>query len=272
MTGRDNEAPRGALARVLLLRRTPRTGRGRWFGIAIDLIWPLIMVCTRPVWRGRAHVPPEGAVLIAANHLSYVDPVTLTAYLLSAGRVPRYLAKAELWRNRLVGKVMSDGGHVPVERSPGRGTTSYREALRLLTTGECVVVFPEGTFTDDPDGWPMAGQAGVARMALRTGAPVVPMAHWGGESFLPPGSTLPRLFPRRTVTIVTGPPVDLDDLRGGRITPEVLATATKRIMAAITVLLAEIRQQEPPAHAPYPQPDPEPQPESRPEPSGPSGP
>ncbi len=241
-----NEAPTGRWARVRLLARTPRHGRGRWFGLAIDTLWPVIMLGSRPVWRGQAHIPRTGPVLLAANHLSYVDPVTITAYVLAAGRIPRYLAKADLWRNPLGRRVMTDGGHMAVDRGEGGGTGGYREALRAMQNGECIVVFPEGTFTDHPDGWPMAAQVGVARMALRTGTPVVPVAHWGGERFLPPGSRRPRLFSRIPIHIVAGPPVDLDDLRGGRLTAEVLQTATKRIMAAVTAQLADIRRERPP--------------------------
>ena len=244
-SGSDNEAPRGSVAKVRLLARTPRRGRGRWYGVAIDVIWPLIMLFSRPVWHGREHVPRTGPVLVAANHLSYVDPITVTAYLLAAGRIPRYLAKASLWRIPVVRRVMADGRHIAVDRQGGTG--GYREALRAIQDGECVVLFPEGTFTDDPRGWPMAGQAGVARTALRTGAPVVPVAHWGGQRFLPPGAVLPRLIPRIPIHVVAGPPVDLDDLRGGRLTADVLDTATKRIMAAVTALLAEIRGERPPA-------------------------
>lgn len=246
-SGQVNEAPAGGWAKVRLLWRTPREGRGRWFGIAIDIIWPLIMLGSRPVWRGRAHIPRTGAVLLAANHNSYIDPITITAYVLSAGRVPRYLAKAELWRNRVVRWVMTDGGHMAVDRGEGGGSGGYRQALQAISDGECIVVFPEGTFTDRPDGWPIEFQVGAARMALRTGTPVVPIAHWGGNEFLPPDSMRPRLFPRRRITIVAGPPVDLDDLRGGRLTPEVLQTATKRIMAAVTAQLADIRGEQPPA-------------------------
>lgn len=241
-----NEAPAGSWAKLWLLATTPRTGRGFWYGVAIDLIWLVIMLFTKPAWRGRRHIPRTGPVLLVANHLSYIDPVTVTAFILASGRVPRYLAKAELWRIRLVQRVMTDGRHIPVDRDGG-GTAGYRQALQALAGGECVMVFPEGTFTDDPDGWPMAAQAGAARMALRTGTPVVPIAHWGGQRFLPPDARFPRLLPRTTIHITAGPPVDLDDLRGGRLTAEVLDTATKRIMSAVTALLADIRGDQPPA-------------------------
>jgi 1-acyl-sn-glycerol-3-phosphate acyltransferase len=200
-------------------------------------------------------------MLIAANHLSNVDPITLTAYVLASGRIPRYMAKASLWDTRLVRRVMTDGRHIPVYRdevSRGglRGSAGIRELLRALKDGECVLVFPEGTLTDDPLGWPMAAKTGIARMALRTGTPVIPIAHWGGQRLLPPDAILPRVIPRPTVHIVAGPPVDLDDLRGGRLTDEVLQTATKRIMAAITALLADLRDEQPPAPEAAPDPAP----------------
>jgi len=241
---RNNEAPVGSWAKLRLLAATPRTGRGFWYGVAIDLLWPVIMLFTRPVWRGLRNIPRTGPVLLVSNHLSYIDPVTVTAFVLASGRVPRYLAKAELWRGP-VRHVMAGGRHIPVDRDGG-GAGGYRQALQALAGQECVMVFPEGTLTGDPDGWPMAAQAGAARMALRTGAPVVPIAHWGGQRFLPPSARLPRLLPRTTIHITAGPPVDLDDLRGGRLTAEVLDTATKRIMSAVTAQLADIRGDQPP--------------------------
>jgi 1-acyl-sn-glycerol-3-phosphate acyltransferase len=241
-----NEAPASGLAKLRLLAATPRAGRGFWYGVAIDLLWPVIMLFSRPVWRGRRHIPQSGPVLLVTNHLSSIDPITVTAFVLASGRIPRYLAKTELWRARLVRRVMADGRHIAVDRQGG-GSGGYRQALRALSDGECVAVFPEGTFTDDPDGWPMTAQPGAARMALRTGAPVVPVAHWGGQRFLPPEAKFPRLLPRATIHISAGPPVDLDDLRGSRLTAEVLDTANKRIMAAVTALLADIRGARPPA-------------------------
>jgi 1-acyl-sn-glycerol-3-phosphate acyltransferase len=104
-----------------------------------------------------------------------------------------------------------------------------------------VVIYPEGNFTDDPDGRPMRGRTGVARMALATGLPVVPVATWGGHHVLPQGKIAPRLLPRTTVHMVAGTPVDLTPFAGLEPTPAVLRAATAHIMAAITQLLAEIR-------------------------------
>jgi 1-acyl-sn-glycerol-3-phosphate acyltransferase len=110
-----------------------------------------------------------------------------------------------------------------------------------------VIVYPEGTATRDPDLWPMAGKTGAARLALTTGAPVIPIAHWGAQDILPYGSKKPSLFPRKTVRMVAGPPVDLSAYEGQRLSASTLRAATADIMADITGLLAKLRQAAPPA-------------------------
>lgn len=232
--------------RVRQLFRTPLRGRGFWYGLAVDLLWPLLMTFTIPVWRGGGQVPRTGGALLASNHVSFIDPIVGTAFVLAQGRVPRYLAKAELWRIPVIRRVLAGGGHIPVHRDITTPMGAYTDAVAALERGEAVVVYPEGTFTKDADGWPMRGRTGVARMALATGVPVIPIAQWGGQHVLPRRAFLPRLLPRRTLHVVAGPPVDLSDLVGAEPTRKVLTEATERIMAAITDMLAGIRGQEPP--------------------------
>jgi 1-acyl-sn-glycerol-3-phosphate acyltransferase len=92
----------------------------------------------------------------------------------------------------------------------------------------------------------MAAKSGVARLALATGVPVIPAAHWGAQRILPYGSAIPKIIPRKRVQILVGPPVDLSEFQDQPITPAVLREATAKIMADITGLLAEIRHEEPP--------------------------
>jgi 1-acyl-sn-glycerol-3-phosphate acyltransferase len=113
--------------------------------------------------------------------------------------------------------------------------------------GRLVVVYPEGTLTRDPDLWPMVGKTGAARIALSAGVPVIPVAQWGAQDILYPYAKRPSLLPRKTIHANAGPPVDLDDLRGRPITPELLREATDRIMAAVTSLLEEVRGETAPA-------------------------
>ncbi len=227
---------------VRLTLRMPRRGRGFWFGLAIDLIWPLLVLSARLRFRGTL---PDGGVVVASNHLSFADPVTVTAFTLSTGRLPRYLAKASLWRIPVVGKVLVGGGHIPVERGTAQARDAYHGAVEAVRRGECVIFFPEAGFSDDTDNWPSARvKNGVARVALETGAPVIPVVNWGTHALLPPTAKFPKLFPRKTIDIASGDPVDLSDLTGtDRAT---LDEATKRIMHAITGLLADLRGEQPP--------------------------
>ncbi len=232
-----------------LIRRFPRRGRGAWFGLAIEVIAPLLAAATR--WRisGREHLPRQGGVLVASNHLSFADPIAVTLFTLVAGRVPRFFAKAELWETPVVRRVMRSGGHIAVHRGRASALDAFRDGVAAARAGECVVVFPEGGFTERPDQWPDRGKTGLARMALTTGVPVVPLACWGTQELLPVGSRLPRVRPRPTLHLVAGPPVDLSDLVGGRPSASQLREATERIMAAITELLSHARGQDPPTVA-----------------------
>lgn len=228
---------------LTLMFRAPRRGRGFWFSLAIDLIWPLMALGARLRFAGT--LPRDGGVVLASNHLSFADPVTVTAFTLASGRVPRYLAKASLWKIPVVKQVLDGGGHIPVLRNTAQARSAYTGAVDAVRRGECVVFFPEAGFSDDVSHWPSAKvKNGVARVAMETGAPVVPVVNWGTHELLPATARFPRVFPRRTVQIVAGPPVDLSDLTG--VDRETLDEATKRIMHAITELLAELRGEDPP--------------------------
>ena len=125
-----------------------------------------------------------------------------------------------------------------------------KEAETALAAGAAVIIYPESTATRDPDLWPMVAKTGVARLALTTGAPVIPVAHWGTQDILPYGSKKVRLFPRKTVRTVAGPPVDLSQWAGQKTSAKALRAATIAIMADVTALVAQLRGEEPPA-VPY---------------------
>jgi 1-acyl-sn-glycerol-3-phosphate acyltransferase len=180
------------------------------------------------------------------NHLSYADPIVDTAFVLAHGRVPRYLAKAELWHTPVIRWVLAGGKHIPVQRGGAAAVDAYRNAVEAVSRGECVVFYPESTYTRDPDGWPMPGMNGLARVALRSGRPVIPVAQWGNQQLLPPGSNRPQLLPRPSVRVLAGPPVDLSRFAGAPLTRKNLDAATVEIMAAVTALLGELRGEQPP--------------------------
>jgi 1-acyl-sn-glycerol-3-phosphate acyltransferase len=231
---------------VLTVTRRWR-GSGFWYGLAIAVIWPFALFGARLAWRGGEHIPRTGGALLAINHVSFADPIYDVAFTISHGRMPRFLAKSELWDVPVVRSVLGGGGHVPVYRSSAKARDAYRDAIAAIQRGEVVAFYPEGTYTADPDGWPMKAKNGIGRLALVTGAPVIPVANWGTQDVLPPGSGRPRLFPRRRVTVVAGPPVDLSKWLGGPRTRTALDGATAAIMADVTQLVAGLRDETPPA-------------------------
>lgn len=222
-------------------------GSGFWFGLAIAVIWPFAVFGTRLGWRGGEHLPRSGGALLAINHVSFSDPIFDVAFTISHGRMPRFLAKAELWDAPVVRSVLGGGGHIPVYRASVRAGDAFRDAIAAIQRGEIVAFYPEGTYTADPEGWPMKAKNGIGRIALVTGAPVIPVANWGTQDVLPPGSVRPRLLRRRRVTVVAGPPVDLSAWLGGPRTRTALDGATAAIMADVTRLVADQRGEEPPA-------------------------
>jgi 1-acyl-sn-glycerol-3-phosphate acyltransferase len=157
------------------------------------------------------------------------------------------MIKSPIFEVKIIGPMMYKFGQLPVYRGRGDAGLVLKAAEQALRAGACVIVYPEGTATRDPDLWPMVGKTGAARLALTTGAPVIPIAHWGAQEILPYGTKKPHLFPRKTVRMAAGPPVDLSAYAGQRLGASTLRAATADIMADITALLAKIRQETPPA-------------------------
>jgi 1-acyl-sn-glycerol-3-phosphate acyltransferase len=185
------------------------------------------LVARRKRWYGLEHVPPGGFV-VAANHVSSMDPFILGMPLWPP-RVVRYMAKAELFTPWL-GWAMRAIGTFPVRRGEA-DSGAFRTAVKILQDGEIVGMFPEGTrakkglrkkFTPAP-------HTGTARIALAAGVPLVPAAIAGTD----------RLLSRGRVSVAFGPPVELDDLAGvpRRQAAEI---GTERLMAAIQSLVEQL--------------------------------
>lgn len=236
--------------RIRATVRRRRRGSGFWFGLAIAVIWPIVMWRTRIGWRGGEHLPRTGGALLVGNHVSFSDPIFDIAFGIAHGRIPRFMAKSELWDVPVVKWVLGGGGHIPVYRASKRAGESFAGAIDALAAGEVVAVYPEGTYTADPTGWPMRPKNGVARIALRSGAPVVPMANWGSQDVLPPNGR-PQLFPRHRVSVVLGPPVDLSEFAGRPLTRSTMDEATAKIMDAVTALLEDVREERRPDRPPF---------------------
>jgi 1-acyl-sn-glycerol-3-phosphate acyltransferase len=221
--------------------------RGWAWTLAIAIVKPALLATTRHHWVGGEKLPATGGAVVAANHVSHVDPMTFAHLVHDHGRLPRFLAKSELFKVFLVGTVLRGMGQIPVFRQTADATRAFSAAVEAVEAGHLVVVYPEGTLTRQPELWPMTGKTGAAHIALAAGVPVIPVAQWGAQDILYPYARRPSLFPRKTVHAKVGDPVDLDDLRGRPITPAVLREATERIMAEITTLLEDIRGETAPA-------------------------
>jgi 1-acyl-sn-glycerol-3-phosphate acyltransferase len=223
-----------------------------WRNFSKIILRPGIRMMMRLDWRGQEHIPPEGATILAANHLSYMDIFAVSLFADSARRYPVFLAKSSLFTIPVLGTVITKLGQLPVYRGQTDAALVLKEAEMVARNGACVIFYPEATVTRDPEKWPMVSKTGVARLALETGAPVVPIAHWGADRILPYGTFVPKLLPRKTVKIAAGPPVDLSEFAGQPPTSQVLRAMTTKIMHDVTALLGELRGETPPAEPIHP--------------------
>jgi 1-acyl-sn-glycerol-3-phosphate acyltransferase len=221
--------------------------RGWAFGFCVALAEPLLLLFTKRRWIDGEKIPATGGCVVVGNHVSHVDPLTFAHFVYGHGRIVRFLAKAEVLDLPVLGKLIRATGQIPVYRMTTDASRAFSAAVAAVEDGKCVVVYPEGTLTREPELWPMVGKTGAARIALASGAPVIPIAQWGPQEILWPYASRPRLFPRKTMVVKAGDPVDLDDLRDQPLTPDLLQEATARIMGDVTALLEDIRGERAPA-------------------------
>jgi 1-acyl-sn-glycerol-3-phosphate acyltransferase len=221
------------------MRQGGRVGPAMWF--VVFVLKPFLTIFTRRNWQGTENLRQPGGLVIAANHLSWFDPLILSHVLWDNGRPPRFLAKDSLFEVPVVGSILRGAGQIPVVRGTRDASKAVEAAVQGAREGEAVLVYPEGTITKDPNLWPSAAKSGAARIALTSGRPLVPLAHWGAQDVMGPYRKELRLLPRKTIHVLIGPPVNLDDLRELPLTPEVLNEATRRLMADITALLERVR-------------------------------
>ncbi len=228
-----------------MTRRSEKTVGWR---ILAAVVIPFLLLVGRYRVRNSERIPATGAFILAPNHYTNFDPL-VTAYVLwMHGRVPRFLAKAGLFKVPVLGAILRGTGQIPVERAgaaPG-SPDPLAAASRLVNDGLAVIVYPEGTLTRDPELWPMRGKFGAVRLALEHGIPIVPCATWGVQEILPRYSKRLSLFPRKNVNVIIGEPVDLSAWEGKPRTGATYAEATNAVMNSITALLEELRDEKAP--------------------------
>jgi 1-acyl-sn-glycerol-3-phosphate acyltransferase len=223
---------------------------------AVPFMWRFMLVLARilvlPLCRLRVSgdVPAHlrnGALILAANHISPFDPIVMTAACHKIGIAPRILATGGIFDTPIAGAAMRAAGHIRVDRNTARVADALPAAAQALKDGAMVLVYPEGRIGLDPWMWPERGKTGVARMADVSGAPVLPVAQWGTHAVLPYRTpkhlarSLWRAVRRRPVVQVRfgTVPVDLSSVTG---TPGARAMkATRLIMDGIDGELARLR-------------------------------
>jgi 1-acyl-sn-glycerol-3-phosphate acyltransferase len=189
-------------------------------------------------------------LILAANHVSPVDPAVMTAACHKVGLAPRFMATGGVFRAPVFGSLMRRCGHIRVDRRSERVAQALPDAAVALRAGSTVLVYPEGRIGLDPWMWPERGKTGVARMAAMSGAPVVPVAQWNTHRVLPYGaprgllkSIVLALWRRPVVHVRFGAPVDLSGLSGTAGAQAM--QATRLIVEGIDRALLPLRAGEP---------------------------
>ncbi|SFW51020.1 lysophospholipid acyltransferase family protein [Amycolatopsis australiensis] len=169
-----------------------------------DLVYPPVIAAARTMFRvldnrirveGAEHIPRRGGAVIACNHVSYLDFIFCGLGARPAKRLTRFMAKKEIFENKIAGPLMRGMHHIPVDRAAG--LASYRAAVEKLRAGEVVGVFPEATISQSFTVKDI--KSGAIRMAAAAGVPVVPMALWGTQRLWTKGR--PKDLTRRHVPI-----------------------------------------------------------------------
>jgi 1-acyl-sn-glycerol-3-phosphate acyltransferase len=226
------------------LSRLHKPKAGFWVRLCVIMLYPLGGLLFRIRWWHLDRIPPSGGVIIVINHLSQLDTVLMARLVWQSGRVPRFMVKNDVFSWPIVGTIIRRSRQIPVLRGTADAAMSLHAAIEALDRGEAVIIYPEGTTTKDPAGWPMQAKTGIARLVLLTPAtPVVPVGQWGAQR----RKGWRRLVPvRRVASASVGHALDLSGYRGAEATLSVLRDITNTIMLAVRQEVAEARGEPPP--------------------------
>jgi len=201
------------------------------YGILRAFLTPFLMILFRPKVKGLRNVPSNGPVIIASNHLSFSDSIFMP---LVVPRKVTFLAKSEYFTSPgpkgLLKKLTFIAlGQVPVDRSGGRRSeAALITGLKILAEGKCLGIYPEGTRS--PDGRLYKGRTGIARLAIESGAPIIPVAMFNTEKIQPTGTVVPKVM---RVEMIFGEPMYFE---GDSTDLLYLREVTDKIMATIQAL------------------------------------
>lgn len=227
---------------------TAEKSRPSFFWFLAVLILPLWSCMVGYRFTPASSLPKKGPFILSPNHYSEIDPIVMGVATWKLGRQPRFMAKASLFKVPFLRWLLKVSGQIPVERSGVPNPDNPMGAASLLIEkGRGVIVYPEGSLTRDPELWPMRGKSGAVRLALESGIPLYPAAHWGTQRLMPRYGKMIHPFPRKTIQVAVGEPLDLSKFQGKTVDQRVVNEATGMLMDEIARLLGTLRGEEPPA-------------------------
>jgi len=221
-------------------------GTNRAFTLCARILIPILNAISKRDWKGAENIPSSGPAIVASNHISYADVLFLSQFLFLNGRAPRYIGKKSLFEIPLVGRILYAAEQIPVDRESGDASKALDHAIASLKAGHLIGVYPEGTLTRDENLWPMVAKTGIARLAILTQTPVIPVAAWGPQKVLSPYSKKLHIWPRTKIIYRAGKPIDLSPWYGKFNDQEALVEATAHVMKTLTTMLEEIRGEKAP--------------------------
>ncbi len=232
-------------------RSSAEKRRPTFFWVLATLILPLWSCMVRYRFTPDSKLPATGPFILSPNHYSEIDPIAMGAAVWHLGRLPRFMAKASLFKVPVLGWLLRGSGQIPVRREGSARSAADGNPMgaagELIRREAGVIVYPEGTLTRDPELWPMRGKSGAVRLALETGIPLIPAAHWGTQRLMPRYGKGIHPIPRKTIEVAVGEPLDLSGFKDREIDQKTVNEATVLLMQEITRLLAGLRGEQPPA-------------------------
>ncbi|CAB4542240.1 unannotated protein [freshwater metagenome] len=211
-----------------------------------DLVYPPVIVAIKTFWKylglkfdfkGEENVPRKGGAILAINHIGYLDFAITGTAALPAGRYVRFMAKKEIFNNKLAGPLMRGMHHINVDRS--NGSASFVAALRALKSGEIIGIFPEGTISTS---FEIKGlKSGAVRLAMGAGVPVIPTIVWGSQRVWTKGVKRDLRRKNYPVTVEFGEPIFYE--RGQDV-----EEAEKNLREIMLAMLHQVQDNYPDSH------------------------
>jgi 1-acyl-sn-glycerol-3-phosphate acyltransferase len=211
-----------------------------------DLVYPPVIVLIKTFWKylgfkfdfeGAENIPRKGGAILAINHTSYLDFALAGTAALPVKRYVRFMAKKELFDNKIVGPLLRGMHHINVDRS--NGAASFVTALKALESGEIIGIFPEGTMSTSFEIKQL--KSGAVRMAIGAGVPIVPTIVWGGQRVFTKGVKPSFKRSKVPVSVLFGSPISYSK-------DSSIEVAEKQLREVMIQMLRDVQEKYPDSH------------------------